>query len=159
MVSSETRIRAANIFLVSTLLAPPLGLLLAIPDDAFGSELSAKRYVLLQLGLSICGFLGVVYMVEVMKGFCLRKKQIGKDLCKKGTPAGELEIPESAGLSPGIIYLVIIILCQLLYARTEQSQADYASSLLSICFMLFLGFVDDVLVRIVASPMTISLEA
>ena len=85
-------------------------------------------------------------MVGVMGDFCRRKGQCGRDLCKKGTPAGEIEIPESQGLSPGIIYLIIIICCQLLYAQSPESLANYTSSLLSICFMLFLGFVDDVLV-------------
>ncbi|EWM21639.1 udp-n-acetylglucosamine--dolichyl-phosphate n-acetylglucosaminephosphotransferase [Nannochloropsis gaditana] len=84
-------------------------------------------------------------MVNVMGEYCRRKQQTGKDLCKKGTPLGEVPIPESQGLAPGIIYLIIIIACQLLYTQSPESLANYNSSLLSICFMLFLGFVDDVL--------------
>jgi hypothetical protein len=108
---------------------------------------NARHYVVEQALLAVAGFLGVVQMVRVMGDYCRRKGQTGRDLCKRGTAAGELDIPESQGLAPGIIYMVVIIVCQLLYSQTPESLANYNSSLLSICFMLFLGFVDDVLVR------------
>ncbi|EKU22148.1 UDP-N-acetylglucosamine--dolichyl-phosphate N-acetylglucosaminephosphotransferase [Nannochloropsis gaditana CCMP526] len=128
------------------MLTAPLKLLLDVPVDAFGREsANARKYILEQLGLAAAGCSGVVYMVNVMGEYCRRKQQTGKDLCKKGTPLGEVPIPESQGLAPGIIYLIIIIACQLLYTQSPESLANYNSSLLSICFMLFLGFVDDVL--------------
>jgi UDP-N-acetylglucosamine--dolichyl-phosphate N-acetylglucosaminephosphotransferase len=133
---------------VLLLLALPLKLLLDLPADAFGGEpANARKYILEQLGLATAGFFGVVHMVNVMGDYCRRKKQTGQDLCKKGTPLGEVHIPESQGLAPGIIYLMIIIACQMLYTQSPESLVNYNSSLLSICFMLFLGFVDDVLVR------------
>lgn len=136
-----------NTLYVLLLLGPPLKLLLDIPADGFGTEQNARYYILQQLTLSFLGFWAVIKMVDVMGDYCRRKQQTGRDLCKKGTPAGELEIPESQGLSPGIIYLILIIICQALYPQSPESLANYSSSLLSICFMLFLGFVDDVLVR------------
>lgn len=135
-------------FYVLLLLVLPLKLLLDLPADAFGREpANARKYILEQLGIAAAGFFGVVHMVNVMGDYCRRKQQTGMDLCKKGTPLGEVSIPESQGLAPGIIYLVIIIACQMLYTQSPESLANYNSSLLSICFMLFLGFVDDVLVR------------
>ncbi|GAB5033929.1 udp-n-acetylglucosamine--dolichyl-phosphate n-acetylglucosaminephosphotransferase [Nannochloropsis oceanica] len=133
-------------FYVLLLLVLPLKLLLDLPADAFGREpANARKYILEQLGIAAAGFFGVVHMVNVMGDYCRRKQQTGMDLCKKGTPLGEVSIPESQGLAPGIIYLVIIIACQMLYTQSPESLANYNSSLLSICFMLFLGFVDDVL--------------
>lgn len=146
--SSPSSYRLWDAFYILLLLALPLKLLLDLPPDAFGREpANARKYILEQLGLATAGFFGVVYMVNVMGDYCRRKQQTGQDLCKKGTPLGEVPIPESQGLAPGIIYLVIIIACQMLYDQSPESLANYNSSLLSICFMLFLGFVDDVLVR------------
>lgn len=146
--SPSSSYRLWDAFYVLLLLALPLKLLLDLPADAFGREpANARKYILEQLGLATAGFFGVVHMVNVMGDYCRRKQQTGQDLCKKGTPLGEVPIPESQGLAPGIIYLVIIIACQMLYTQSPESLANYNSSLLSICFMLFLGFVDDVLVR------------
>ena len=149
--SSSSSYRLWDAFYVLLLLALPLKLLLELPPDAFGREpANARKYILEQLGLATAGFFGVVHMVNVMGDYCRRKQQTGQDLCKKGTPLGEVPIPESQGLAPGIIYLVIIIACQMLYTQSPESLANYNSSLLSICFMLFLGFVDDVLVRVMS---------
>lgn len=146
--SSSSSYRLWDAFYVLLLLALPIKLLLDLHPDAFGREpANARKYILEQLGLAAAGFFGVVHMVNVMGDYCRRKQQTGQDLCKKGTPLGEVPIPESQGLAPGIIYLVIIIACQMLYTQSPESLANYNSSLLSICFMLFLGFVDDVLVR------------
>jgi len=139
-----------NSLLVVLLLLPPTYILLTIRKDSFGECEDAQRFIVLQILLSFAGFLFVVKMVEVGKEFCRRKGNTGKDLCKKGTPAGEIDIAESQGLATGIIYLIIII-CQLLYAQSEAHLVIYDSASLSICFMLLLGFVDDVLVRIVFS--------
>jgi hypothetical protein len=138
----------SNVVLTGLCLSFPLYLLLTVKPDAFGHATEdARRYILVQLALSIAGFVATVKMVNVSKDFCLRKNQTGKDLCKKGTPAGEIPIPESQGLAPGVIYLVMIIFRQVLYQSSSEDLANYDSSMLSICFMLFLGFIDDVLVR------------
>lgn len=137
-----------NSLYLSVLLAAPIKYLLDIPSDSFPPKNHDARYFILQqLVLAVAGGIAVVHMVHVMGDYCRRKGQTGKDLCKKGTPAGEVPIPESQGLAPGIIYLVVIIVCQLLEPQASPEQlANYNSSMLSICFMLFLGFVDDVLV-------------
>lgn len=138
---------------VGVLLLWPGYLLMQLRADAFrwekGASSNARHYLLEQALLAVGSFVGVCHMVRVMGDYCRRKGQTGRDLCKRGTAAGEVDIPESQGLAPGIIYMVVIIACQLLYSQTLESLANYNSSLLSICFMLFLGFVDDVLVRFV----------
>ncbi len=140
--------RLWDVLYAALLVGSPLKLLWDIPADAFawrGGPENAHYFILEQLGLAAAGVAATVHMVNVMGDYCRRKEQTGRDLCKKGTPAGDVPIPESQGLAPGIIYLVLIIACQLLYTQSPESLANYNSSLLSICFMLFLGFVDDVL--------------
>jgi len=69
-------------------------------------------------------------------------------LGKKGTPRESLDIPEALGIVPGAIFLVCLIFCLVGFASGSNSTSkllDCNSALLSICFMLFLGFTDDVL--------------
>lgn len=143
--------RLWNWAFVLVLLAWPVGLLWQLRADAFrwehGASNNVRRYLGEQALLALGSFGLVIKMVQVMGDYCRRKGQTGRDLCKRGTAAGEVDIPESQGLAPGIIYMGAIIMCQLMYSQTPESLANYNSSLLSICFMLFLGFVDDVLVR------------
>jgi UDP-N-acetylglucosamine--dolichyl-phosphate N-acetylglucosaminephosphotransferase len=50
------------------------------------------------------------------------------------------------GIVPGTAFLVCLILALVVYATTNPNKLlDCTSALLSICFMLFLGFTDDVL--------------
>lgn len=140
--------RIQDIALALVPLIPSLYYLLLLPPTAFGESMNARYYVLSQLFLSILAFMLVVVMIPVTKEACRRKGLSGKDLGKKGTPAGELDVPESQGIAPAVIYIIIIIICQSLFADTAQARDTYSSSLLSICFMLFLGFVDDVLVSL-----------
>ncbi|KAJ5074804.1 udp-n-acetylglucosamine--dolichyl-phosphate n-acetylglucosaminephosphotransferase [Anaeramoeba ignava] len=62
----------------------------------------------------------------------------GKDLNK----LSDKPIPEAMGIVPGIAYLVFTILIQLIHPITLQ---EYNAVLTSICFMILLGFADDVL--------------
>lgn len=54
------------------------------------------------------------------------------------------QIPEAAGIVPGAIFLISSIFCMVTAGDTD-ALTDTNSALLSICFMLFLGFTDDVL--------------
>ena len=85
-----------------------------------------------------------------------------------GTAMGEKKVPESLGLAPGVVFLVCIVLFQLLHSHDAAAAlhwvhggggaaalktqpiadawlVDYNAALATICFMLFLGFADDVL--------------
>jgi len=55
--------------------------------------------------------------------------------------------PEALGLVVGIVYLVTaIIFQQFHYAEDSIWLVEYNAALASVCFMILLGFVDDVLV-------------
>ena len=54
--------------------------------------------------------------------------------------------PEALGIVPGAVFLVCLIFCLVGYAAAYPTKLlEVNSALLSICFMLFLGFTDDVL--------------
>lgn len=59
--------------------------------------------------------------------------------------SNELCSPESLGIVTGVVFLMFIIGAQMVYYRTPEQLLTYNSSLLAICFMVFLGFADDVL--------------
>ena len=87
---------------------------------------------------------------------------------KRGTPEGDTKVPEAAGLAPGAAFLVCVIVLQQLHyfnasniirdpfrflierPPVEREAIDdwlvnYNAALATVGFMLFLGFVDDVL--------------
>ena len=54
--------------------------------------------------------------------------------------------PEALGIVTGTVFLVCLIFCLVGYAQSNPTKLlDVNAALLSICFMLFLGFTDDVL--------------
>jgi UDP-N-acetylglucosamine--dolichyl-phosphate N-acetylglucosaminephosphotransferase len=70
----------------------------------------------------------------------------GFDINKKGTPQGLIKVPESLGIVVGIVFLVIAILFQHFNFTSDSIWlVEYNAALASICFMILLGFVDDVL--------------
>ncbi len=76
----------------------------------------------------------------------LRKGIYGKDLGKRGTATEDTEIPEALGIAPGAVFLVCLIICLVGFATSHPTKVQRLfRALLSICFMLFLGFTDDVL--------------
>jgi UDP-N-acetylglucosamine--dolichyl-phosphate N-acetylglucosaminephosphotransferase len=55
--------------------------------------------------------------------------------------------PEALGVVSGVVYMITIVLVQLLYGLSSASRCELVeinAALHSICFMLFLGFADDV---------------
>lgn len=55
------------------------------------------------------------------------------------------EVPESLGIVPAVVFLMVSIVSQVVIKLDTIQQLEYNASLLSICFMIFLGFSDDVL--------------
>ena len=91
-----------------------------------------------------------VRLTAVVKRATLRRGMFGYDINKRGTPAGEVKVPEAAGLAPGCVYLVSLTVLQcahlLLGGESAASWAlEHNSALATIGFAVFLGFVDDVL--------------
>ncbi|CAI5468596.1 unnamed protein product [Closterium sp. Yama58-4] len=76
----------------------------------------------------------------------LRRNMFGFDINKRGSPAGEIKIPETQGLVVALVYLVVTILFQHFYFTPDSPWLlEYNAALACICYMAFLGFIDDVL--------------
>lgn len=105
-----------------------------------------RRSIFINAAMSFVGLLSTVLLIPVASKYVLKRKMFGYDLNKKGSPAGLLQVPESMGLVSGIVYLVVTILFQHFYFTPDSAWlVEYNAALTSICFMLFLGFMDDVL--------------
>jgi len=142
---------------------------LALPLWAFTQIDDGKTQQLLvaSAAVSVMGFFLSVYMVPRFAGKLAARGICGKDLNKKGTLAGDIPIPESAGLAVGCSFLLCIVCFELLHYYDIGSLLDYVwsgfqgsprlepipdswlvdynAALATIGFMLFLGFADDVL--------------
>ena len=102
--------------------------------------------LLAYLILAVLGLVATNSLVPKIKFYTLRKGISGKDLGKRGTSIADKEIPEALGIVPGSIFLICLILCLVGSATWDPAKLLVCNSaLLSICFMLFLGFSDDVL--------------
>eukprot|EP00978_Attheya_sp_CCMP212_P047911 scaffold447983_cov67-Attheya_sp.AAC.1 len=96
--------------------------------------------------VAMLGYVGTRKLVPKIKVYTLRRGISGKDLGKRGTSLADKDVPEALGIVPGAVFLICLTFCLVGYATTNPSKLlDCNSALLSICFMLFLGFSDDVL--------------
>ena len=87
--------------------------------------------------------------IPVIKNYTFKARLMGKDINKPHRPDNE-RVPESLGVVCGVSYLIVVILYQVYLATrtpaiTSSHLMEYNASLSSICFMIFLGFSDDVL--------------
>ncbi|KAL6745190.1 glycosyl transferase family 4-domain-containing protein [Haematococcus lacustris] len=155
--------RTAQLLLLALLCA-------ALPAYAFTLISDAKTRQLISASaiVSILGFFATRYLIPAVASKTASRGICGKDLNKKGTPAGEVPIPEAAGLAVGCVFLLCIICFEHLHYYDLGSLAhwvasgfkgpsprldiisdawlvDYNAALATIGFMLFLGFADDVL--------------
>ncbi|KAL3689472.1 hypothetical protein R1sor_015781 [Riccia sorocarpa] len=105
-----------------------------------------KRSIFINLLMSIGGYFLTVRLIPVASKYLLRKNMFGYDINKKGSEAGTLKVPESLGLVTGIVFLAVAIVFQPIFFTPDHAWLpEYNAGLMCICFMLFLGFVDDVL--------------
>ncbi|CDF40522.1 unnamed protein product [Chondrus crispus] len=89
-------------------------------------------------------FLLVKHFIKVMVPLFLRANMCGRDINKRGTPAGERPIPEPLGLIPAAVY--ILVLCALHLVGDHNGDARlYTAAMACVTFMTLLGFADDVL--------------
>lgn len=132
-----------KILCLSSLLLLPYAYLLFFH---FQIEAQLKRSILINAALSAAGFFVTVKLIPVASRYVLRRNLFGYDINKKGTPQGLIKIPESLGIVVGIVFLVLAILFQHFNFTADSSWlVEYNAALASICFMILLGFVDDVL--------------
>lgn len=94
--------------------------------------------------ISIASYVAVVYFISAMIPLFDRVNMSGKDINKKGTPAGDVPIPEPLGLIPAAVY--ILVLCILHVPGDHNGDARlYTAAMACVTFMTLLGFADDVL--------------
>ncbi|KAH6832606.1 UDP-glcnac-adolichol phosphate glcnac-1-p-transferase [Perilla frutescens var. hirtella] len=109
-------------------------------------EYELKKPILINWLLSFIGFFITVSMIPVASKYVSRRNLFGYDINKKGTPDGSIKVPESLGIVVGIVFLVVAILFQYFNFTADSIWlVEYNAALASICFMILLGFVDDVL--------------
>ncbi|KAL6141360.1 hypothetical protein ACLB2K_059649 [Fragaria x ananassa] len=109
-------------------------------------EPELRNSILINAGLSLAAFFVTVKMIPVASRYVLRRNLFGYDINKKGTPQGTLKVPESLGIVVGVVFLVFSILFQYFNFTADSNWlVEYNAALASICFMVLLGFVDDVL--------------
>eukprot|EP00026_Physarum_polycephalum_P010711 Phypoly_transcript_10886.p1 GENE.Phypoly_transcript_10886~~Phypoly_transcript_10886.p1 ORF type:complete len:392 (+),score=43.03 Phypoly_transcript_10886:127-1176(+) len=93
--------------------------------------------------LSIGAFITALKLIPSVGVMTAAAGLSGKDLNKKD---GKI-IPEGLGIVTGTVFLVFVILFQVFqsFQVHTESLSEYNAALTSICFMLLLGFSDDVL--------------
>ena len=101
---------------------------------------------------SVCifAYVSTKRLVNVVQRLTLKRGMFGYDINKRGTPEGEVKVPEAVGLAPGCVYLVCLSILQgahLLLGgdRAKDWALEHNSAMATIGFAIFLGFVDDVL--------------
>ena len=79
-------------------------------------------------------------LIPYIKPYNLKADLFGMDINKRGTEAGEKKIPESMGLVPAVIFLIIGCLgTYLIKIFNPLMLCEYLAGLFSICFIIFLG--------------------
>lgn len=112
----------------------------------YNIDYELKKSILINAFVSALGFFVTISMIPVASKYVLRRNLFGYDINKRGTPEGSIKVPESLGIVVGIVFLVVAILFQYFNFTADSNWlVEYNAALASICFMILLGFVDDVL--------------
>jgi len=124
-------------------LIPPL-LLFASLDNV-----KLQSHIIQSALLSVGGFFVAYKLIPSVASLTMAAGMHGIDLNKRKGPKDEgKKIPEGLGLAVGTTYLVCLIIFQVFrffqFPETT-SLSEYNAALTSICFILLLGFSDDVL--------------
>ena len=110
-------------------------------------------HLILLAAVSVAVFFATMRVIPVCVSYHMRKNLVGRDINKKGTQGGEGSVPEAIGLAPGIVLVSGALVYQtlMLTLRTDTTPYDEAwhmefnAGVVSVLFMVLLGFVDDVL--------------
>jgi UDP-N-acetylglucosamine--dolichyl-phosphate N-acetylglucosaminephosphotransferase len=124
---------------VGSLFVTSLGLLPWLTMSDTEQRTMELASIFFAAALSTAGYWACVYLIPRCKVLCLRRNLFGRDINKNGSEP----IPESLGIVPGTVWLVVTVMFQPVFA--DRCLAEYNAALTSACFMLLLGFVDDVL--------------
>ncbi|XP_074276790.1 uncharacterized protein LOC141600454 [Silene latifolia] len=141
--SSTAPSKWPKILCLSSILLLPYAYLLLFH---FNIDAQLKRSILINAALSVAGFLVTVKLIPVASRYVIRRNLFGFDINKRGTAQGLIKVPESLGIVIGIVFLLVAILFQHFnFTADSVWLVEYNAALASICFMILLGFVDDVL--------------
>ena len=135
----STSLNLSNALLAVTPLIPSIVLVFSIKD------VSVVQQLAISIAIAIGGYLVTSSLIPVVAEFTLKRGLSGKDLGKKGSKLESKDVPEALGLVTGTVYLICAIASQLIFAKGFEQQMVYNSALFSVCFMIFLGFLDDTL--------------
>jgi UDP-N-acetylglucosamine--dolichyl-phosphate N-acetylglucosaminephosphotransferase len=124
-------------------LTPALALSFYLPTYSGG--VIGQYWIHISFVISLCGYFLTNSLIKVVGEYNQRAGLSGKDMGKKGSKNESVDVPEALGLVPGIVFLMCTIFTMLIYAKNAEEMVIYNSALFSVCFMVFLGFTDDVL--------------
>lgn len=101
--------------------------------------------LVIYIAIQFIGYLISYLMISNFKSYLLKADLFGYDINKKNTEAGKVKVPETAGLIPATIYLIFMMI-GLSFNKINNYDLvlEHACSILSISFIILLGFGDDV---------------
>ncbi len=112
-------------------------------------DVGAMKILLLAAFTSVLAYATTARLIPIVARRTLGKRNMfGLDINKKGTKMGEIAIPEALGLASGCAVLVSLVIGRTLHTAfilDNSGESEHNAALATIGFMLFLGFVDDVL--------------
>uniref|UniRef100_K3WNH1 UDP-N-acetylglucosamine--dolichyl-phosphate N-acetylglucosaminephosphotransferase n=1 Tax=Globisporangium ultimum (strain ATCC 200006 / CBS 805.95 / DAOM BR144) TaxID=431595 RepID=K3WNH1_GLOUD len=101
-----------------------------------------QTYLVKLVGVGVVSYAAVVLLIPLASKW-LPAKLSGKDLCKRGTPAGDIPIPEALGIVSGLVYVASLVVTMLTVVEDLDTKRMMAWGILSILSMILLGFCDD----------------
>ena len=117
--------------------------------DRYNMDQGAMKILLLAAFTSVLAYATTARLIPIVARRTLGKRNMfGLDINKKGTKMGEIAIPEALGLASGCAVLVSLVIGRTLHTAfilDNSGESEHNAALATIGFMLFLGFVDDVL--------------
>lgn len=87
------------------------------------------------------------YILAIYKELVLTRGIIGMDINKRGTPGGEIKIPESCGVPCAVAYMMFLTISIpfFKYTGNKEMESLLTTGAFSVILCCFLGFMDDVL--------------
>lgn len=117
--------------------------------SVYNMDQGAMKILLLAAFTSVLAYATTARLIPIVARRTLGKRNMfGLDINKKGTKMGEIAIPEALGLASGCAVLVSLVIGRTLHTAfilDNSGESEHNAALATIGFMLFLGFVDDVL--------------
>ncbi|KAF1784460.1 Histidine phosphatase superfamily [Phytophthora cactorum] len=116
--------------------------MLSTLDELVPLPAALKMYLLQLMLVGVVSYVAVVLLIPVV-GRRMPAKLSGKDLCKRGTPAGDIPIPEALGIVSGLLYVAALVVTVLTVVDNSDVKRMMAWGIVSILSMIVLGFTDD----------------